>query len=230
MTATIHPREHKTQPQTLNRVLQKYGPEIKHEISLILAEFDLPVTDPLAAVIAALYVANLENLKQLAQMPESFQDKVKDEVERFGQLSATLTEHVRGIMATKNYELSKDLSGALTKAVEQAVVRHCKKIERINTREFWVKMGWPMLGAIITLLFSGGLIGSSGILWWVSQGGKAKILSEQDIAALLWVKTEEGQLAQNLSQWNPGLAQQCQEQIEVLNGKCPMWVIPPSLR
>lgn len=224
MTAT-HPQP---QARSLHKILQTYGPDVKAELVSILAEYDIAANDPLAAVIASLYVANLENLKKLHAMPGAFQELIQADVSSFQKLSSDLTEQLRGILAQKNYDLSKELSGGLTKAVERSVAAHAKQIDRVSYKQLLIRWGLPALGVAALLAIGGGGFGYALSLQALSQGGQARILSDEEISALQWATTADGRLARHMSEWNPGVAQQCQANVTELEGKCVMRVVPPS--
>ena len=119
-------------PKALDSVLKQYGAEAKQAVTQILAEYGVRVTDPIAAVISSIYAANLQNLSQLAQVPTAFQNQVKHEVKSFGAISQDLKEQLRGMLAQKHFDLSKELGTELGLAVEEAVTQHCKQIDQIG--------------------------------------------------------------------------------------------------
>ena len=224
MTATQTP----PQAKSLHKVLQTYGPEVKLELVNILAEYNISSNDPLAAVVASLYVANLENLKKLNDMPGAFQEMIQADVKSFQTLSKKLTEELRGIFDQRDYDISQKLSASLTKSVERAVANHAKKIDRVSYKQLLIRWGWPTLGVALLLAIGGGGFGYAISFHHISQAGQARILTDEEISALQWATTEEGILARKINEWNPGVAHQCQTQIAELEGRCVMRVVPPS--
>ncbi|EKU96797.1 hypothetical protein Lepto7375DRAFT_0712 [Leptolyngbya sp. PCC 7375] len=201
-------------PKSLDSVLKQYGAEAKHAVTQILAEYGVRVTDPIAAVISSIYAANLQNLAELARVPTIFQDQVKNEVESFGALSQDLKEQLRGILAQKNFDLSKELGTELGKVVEKAVIKHCQRIDRVKEKQFWVMAGLPALGIAGLLMWGGVGYGYARGMDRISQGGQAKILSSAELAALQWLTSEEGKQAWEMGVHNRGVIQQCFEGLE----------------
>lgn len=201
-------------PNSLDSVLKQYGAEAKQAITRILADYGVRVTDPIAAVISSIYAVNLENLTQLAKVPTVFQDQVKDEIASFGELSQDLKEQLRGMLAQKNFDLSKELGTELGQVVETAVIKHCKQIDRVNDKQFWVRAGLPIFGVAALLMFGGVGFGFALGMHRISQGGQAKVLSSAELAALQWLSSEEGKQAWELGVHNRGLIQQCFEGLE----------------
>ena len=186
-------------PKSLNSVLKQYGAEAKQAVTQILAEYGVRVTDPIAAVISSIYAVNLENLTQLAKVPTVFQDQVKDEIASFGELSQDLKEQLRGMLAQKNFDLSKELGTELGQVVETAVIKHCKQIDRVSDKQFWIRAGLPMFGIAALLMFGGVGFGFALGMHRISQGGQAKVLSSAELAALQWLTSEEGKQADRKS-------------------------------
>ena len=201
-------------PKSLNSVLKQYGAEAKQAVTQILAEYGVRVTDPIAAVISSIYAVNLENLTQLAKVPTVFQDQVKDEIASFGELSQDLKEQLRGMLAQKNFDLSKELGTELGQVVETAVIKHCKQIDRVSDKQFWIRAGLPMFGIAALLMFGGVGFGFALGMHRISQGGQAKVLSSAELAALQWLTSEEGKQAWELGVHNRGMIQQCFERLE----------------
>ena len=201
-------------PKSLNAVLKHYGNEVKQDVTNILAEHNIRANDPLAAVISCMYVANLKNLAELAKVPDQFQQQVQGEVKNLGTLSQELREHLRGILAEKNVQLSKELGTALTKVVDKAVTKHCQRIDRVKEKEFWVKIGLPALGIAGLLMWGGVGYGYARGMDRLTQGGQAKVLSSAELAALQWLTSEEGKLAWEMGVHNRGAILQCFEGLE----------------
>ena len=201
-------------PKSLDSVLKQYVTEAKQAVTQILAEYGVRVTDPIAAVISSIYAANLQNLNQLAQVPTAFQDQVKHEVENFGTLSQDLKEQLRGILAQKNFDLSKELGTELGQVVEKAVTQHCKRIDRVNDKQFWIRAGLPALGVTALLMLGGVGFGYAFGVHRITQGGQAKVLSSAELAALQWLTSEEGKQAWEMGVHNRGVIQQCFEGLE----------------
>ena len=201
-------------PKSLDSVLKQYGTEAKQAVTQILAEYGVRVTDPIAAVISSIYAVNLENLTQLAKVPTVFQDQVKDEIASFGELSQDLKEQLRGMLAQKNFDLSKELGTELGQVVETAVIKHCKQIDRVSDKQFWIRAGLPMFGIAALLMFGGVGFGFALGMHRISQGGQAKVLSSAELAALQWLTSEEGKQAWELGVHNRGMIQQCFERLE----------------
>ena len=209
MTISTH-----TSPKSLDSVLKQYGAEAKQAVTQILAEYGVRVTDPIAAVISSIYAANLQNLTQLAKVPAVFQDQVKSEVESFGALSQDLKEQLRGMLAQKHFDLSKELGTELGQVVEKAVIQHCKRIDRVNDKQFWMQAGLPAFGIAALLMFGGVGFGFALGMHRISQGGQAKVLSSAELAALQWLSSEEGKQAWELGVHNRGVIQQCFEGLD----------------
>lgn len=201
-------------PKSLDSVLKQYGTEAKQAVTQILAEYGVRVTDPIAAVISSIYAANLQNLAELARVPTTFQDQVKSEVESFGALSQDLKEQLRGILAQKNFDLSKELGTELGQVVEKAVTQHCSRIDRVSDKQFWMRVGLPALGIAALLMFGGVGFGYAFGMHRISQGGQARMLSSAELAALQWLTSEEGKLAWEMGVHNRGVIQQCFEGLE----------------
>ena len=157
-------------PKSLDAVLKQYGAEAKQAVTRILADYGVRVTAPIAAVISSIYAVNLENLTQLAKVPTVFQNQVKNEVESFGALSQDLKEQLRGILAQKNFDLSKELGTELGQVVEQAVIQHCKRIDQVNDKQFWMQAGLPAFGIAALLMFGGVGFGFALGMHRVTQG------------------------------------------------------------
>ena len=68
---------------TFNDVLSKYGDEVRRHVVQILATYDIPLNDPLAAVISMMFATNLENIKKIADAPDSYQSKIQTNIEHF---------------------------------------------------------------------------------------------------------------------------------------------------
>ena len=196
-------------PTSLDSVLKQYGTETKQAVTQILADYGLRVTDPIAAVISSIYAANLQNLAELARVPTTFQDQVKQEVKSFGDLSQNLKEQLRGMLAQKNFDLSKELGTELGQVVENAVTQHCKRIDRVSDKQVWMRAGLPALGVAALLMFGGVGFGYAFGIHRISQGGQAKVLSSAELAALQWLTSEEGKLAWEMGVHNRGVIQQC---------------------
>ncbi len=201
-------------PKSLDSVLKQYGAEAKQAVTQILAEYGVRVTDPIAAVISSIYAANLQNLAELSRVPTVFQDQVKSEVESFGALSQDLKEQLRGILAQKHFDLSKELGTELGQVVEEAVTQHCKRIDRVSDKQVWMRAGLPALGVAALLMFGGVGFGYAVGVHRVTQGGQAKVLSSAELAALQWLTSEEGKLAWEMGVHNRGVIQQCFEGLE----------------
>ena len=201
-------------PKSLDFVLKQYGAEAKQAVTQILAEYGVRVTDPIAAVISSIYAANLQNLSQLAHVPAAFQDQVKHEVKSFGAISQDLKEQLRGILAQKHFDLSKELGTELGQVVEEAVTQHCKRIDRVSDKQVWMQAGLPALGVAALLMFGGVGFGYAVGVHRVTQGGQAKVLSSAELAALQWLTSEEGKLAWEMGVHNRGVIQQCFEGLE----------------
>ena len=192
---------------------------MKGHITQILAAYDIPLNDPLAAVISVMFATNLENLKQLNQAPSSFQTTIQDNVEQFAKTAKHLEERLRGMMATQNLDLTKELSSGLTQAVGKAVTRHCKKIDVMAQRQVLLKVSLPISCFVLFILLGGvGL----GTLLWSASAGRRETGNQAD-----WLDTPEGQTAKQISQWNAETIRHCQNQLEQLEGKCVIWIIPP---
>ncbi|MEM6256387.1 MAG: DUF6753 family protein [Cyanobacteria bacterium P01_D01_bin.156] len=200
-------------PNSLDSVLKQYGTEAKQAVTRILADYGVRVTDPIAAVISSIYAVNLENLTQLAKVPTVFQDQVKSEVKSFGALSQDLKEQLRGMLAQKHFDLSKELGTELGLAVEKAVIQHCKQIDRVNDKQLWMRAGLPALGVAALLMFGGVGFGYALGMHRISRGGQAKILSSAELAALQWLTSEEGKQAWEMGVHNRGMIQQCFEEL-----------------
>ena len=201
-------------PKSLDSVLKQYGAEAKQAVTHILAEYGVRVTDPIAAVISSIYAVNLENLTQLAKVPTVFQEQVKDEIASFGELSQDLKEQLRGMLAQKNFDLSKELGTELGQVVETAVIKHCKQIDRVNDKQFWIRAGLPTFGIAALLMFGGVGFGYALGMHRISQGGQAKVLSSAELAALQWLTSEEGKQAWEMGVHNRGVLKQCFERLE----------------
>ncbi|MEM9804593.1 MAG: DUF6753 family protein [Cyanobacteria bacterium P01_D01_bin.56] len=200
-------------PKSLDSVLKQYGTETKQAVTQILAEYGVRVTDPIAAVISSIYAVNLENLTQLAKVPTVFQNQVKDEIASFGKLSQDLKEQLRGMLAQENFDLSKELGTELGRAVEKSVTVHCKRIDQVNDKQFWIRAGLPAFGIAALLMFGGVGFGFALGMHRISQGGQAKVLSSAELAALQWLSSEEGKQAWELGVHNRGVIQQCFENL-----------------
>ncbi|MEM7067097.1 MAG: DUF6753 family protein [Cyanobacteria bacterium P01_B01_bin.77] len=198
-------------PKSLDSVLKQYSAEAKQAVTQILAEYGVRVTDPIAAVISSIYAANLQNLSQLAQVPTVFQNQVKHEIKSFGAISQDLKEQLRGILAQKHFDLSKELGTELGQVVEEAVTHHCKRIDRVSDKQIWMQAGLPALGIAALLMFGGVGFGYAVGVHRVTQGGQAKVLSSAELAALQWLTSEEGKLAWEMGVHNRGVIQQCFE-------------------
>ncbi|MEM9805515.1 MAG: DUF6753 family protein [Cyanobacteria bacterium P01_D01_bin.56] len=201
-------------PKSLDSVLKQYGTEAKQAVTQILAEYGVRVTDPIAAVISSIYAANLQNLSQLAQVPTAFQNQIKHEVKSFEAISQDLKEQLRGILAQKHFDLSKELGTELGQVVEEAVTQYCKRIDRVSDKQVWMRAGLPALGIAALLMFGGVGFGYSVGVHRVTQGGQAKVLSSAELAALQWLTSEEGKLAWEMGMHNRGVLQQCFEGLE----------------
>lgn len=201
-------------PKSLDSVLKQYDAEAKQAVTQILAEYGVRVTDPIAAVISSIYAVNLENLTQLAKVPIVFQDQVKDEIASFGKLSQELKEQFRGMLAQKHFDLSKELGTELGQVVGKSVTQHCKRIDQVNDKQFWMRAGLPMFGLAALLMFGGVGFGYALGVHRITQGGQAKVLSSAELAALQWLSSEEGKQAWELGVHNRGVIQQCFEGLE----------------
>ncbi|MEM9485398.1 MAG: DUF6753 family protein [Cyanobacteria bacterium P01_F01_bin.116] len=201
-------------PKSLDSVLKQYSTEAKQAVTQILAEYGVRVTDPIAAVISSIYAANLQNLAEIARVPTQFQDQVKHEVKSFGEISQDLKVQLRGMLAQKNFDLSKELSTQLGQVVENAVTQHCKRIDRGSDKQFWMRAGLPALGVAALLMFGGVGFGYAFGMHRISLGGQAKVLSSAELAALQWLTSEEGKQAWEMGVHNRGVIQQCFEGLE----------------
>ena len=92
----------------------------------------------------------------------------------------------------------------LTQAVDQAVTQHCKRIDRVSDRQLLVRVGLPAVGLTSLLVLSG-----IGIGMTLNSQGYVQLRSPGESAALQWLDSEEGQLAKQISAWNPGTIQRC---------------------
>ncbi|MFM2432866.1 MAG: hypothetical protein RLZZ511_4080 [Cyanobacteriota bacterium] len=165
---------------------------------------------------------------------------------------ATVINELSGTMlaqADRYLAQAKDAALKQTEAaIAQSVARLIKRSKDQQAFTSWLPIVLPLSIAVVSLLTIG--VGSGYLFALFQRGpiapGESVKLTQAEVAALKYWRSEEGQLAENIVKWNAGQIVACQKaQVElfkpgeevvisgygkVQSGACVLWVVPPSSR
>jgi hypothetical protein len=166
------------------------------------------------------------------------------------KIAAVIQEMSGTMLASADRYLAQAKDAAIKQneaAIAQSVARLLKAAKDQQAFTSWVPIVLPLAIVVVSLLILGV---SAGYLFALFQRGPivpgASVkLTQAEVKALEYWRSEEGQLAENLVKWNDGQIAACQKnQValfksgevvvpgygKVQTGACVLWVVPPESR
>jgi hypothetical protein len=207
----------------LEDLLDGRSEDFKERVLTVVAKMGLGVNDP--AFLFAVALGQLEIL-------------LKDSPQSMSRLFNVWTSELRKTLDLAETVLVQQQKEAIAKAAAELIQRH----EDIESRRLWRSIV-PAAGIVLGAAGLGFVAGVTVPPYL--QGGlvdKPVQLTRDQVDALDWAMSKEGERARDLMKWNAGYLDGCEEQAKALgvqlswgvreaqSGFCVLWVQPPSKR
>jgi hypothetical protein len=212
----------------LEQVLQDKDDTFKARVLQLVVATGIDPSDPVFLLLTA--TGRLEVM--LEDAPKSLERLLKTWASEFWR-TVELTESV--VVERQKEAITKAAQSLVEQGVKSA---DCRDVPwRVSTQ---LSLLFPVISVAVAAIF-GGFLGTM-----VSNENRSlpTTLNPQDAQVLIWAKSDQGKLAQNLVEWNADYLKnrQCVQDVERLgveltvgeqvakSGFCVLWVEPPHKR